>query len=91
MFKSSKKTKRSSKAHNGRRQVVVRPPVVDGEFAMVEQCPVNDFLIVKYKPFFGDDMYTAHIDNLEDAMELFNLINMANISAEELIDLGLWA
>jgi hypothetical protein len=91
MFKSSKKTKRSQKNHNGRAKIVLPPPIADGEFAMVEQCPVNEFLIVKYKPFFGDDMYTAHIRNMEDAMELFNLINMENISAEELIDLGLWA
>lgn len=87
MFKSSKETKRSRKAHNGRPQFVVRPPVADSEFAMVEQCPVNEFLIVTYKPL----MYTARINNMENAMELFNLINMENISAEELMDLGLWA
>ena len=91
MFKSSKETKRSQKAHNGRRKVVVRPPIADGEFAMVEQCPMNDFFIVKYKTFFGDDMFTAHIDNLDDATELFNLINMEGVTAEELINLGLWA
>ena len=90
MFKSSKKTNRSSKAHNGRRQVVVRPPIADGEFAMMNQCPVNDFYIVVYKPFFSDDQYTVHIRDMAEAGELFNMINMEDVTAEELINLGFW-
>ena len=43
---------------------------------------------VVYKHFFGDDIYGIEFDNMADAGEMFNMVNMADITKQELIDLG---
>jgi hypothetical protein len=76
------------KAHRRQPRINLAPPIHDGEFAMMQQCPVNEFYIVLYKPFFGDDRYTIRINDIADAGEMFNMINMAGVTAEELENLG---
>jgi len=49
--------------------------------------PTGGFKVV-YMHFFGDDMYGMEFDNMAEAGEMFNMINMADIEAEELQDLG---
>jgi len=49
--------------------------------------PTGGFKVV-YMHFFGDDMYGMEFDNMAEAGEIFNMINMADIEAEELQDLG---
>ena len=49
--------------------------------------PTGGFKVV-YMHFFGDDMYGMEFDNMAEAGEMFNMINMADIEAEELENLG---
>lgn len=47
----------------------------------------NTFKVI-YNQFFGDDQYGMEFANMADAGDMFNMINMPEITAKELKDLG---
>ena len=48
----------------------------------------NGMYKVVYNTWFGDDQYGMEFDNMADAGDMFNMINMPEITAKELKDLG---
>jgi len=48
----------------------------------------NGTFKVIYKQFFGDDQYGMEFANMADAGDMFNMLNMAGVTAQELKDLG---
>ena len=48
----------------------------------------NGMYKVVYNTWFGDDQYGMEFANMADAGDMFNMINMPEITAKELKDLG---
>ena len=80
-------TNRSKKAHNGRNQFAKgnnATYLAKTENAAVIAFEGNEFNVV----YFAQEMENRTLTNQAEAMEMFELVNMAGVTKNELISLG---
>jgi hypothetical protein len=79
---------KSRKANNGRNAFGRKVEYIQNtEFAKMYQTVTGTYKVT-YKQYFNDDRLGMEFNNIADASEMFDMINMAGIEREELENLG---